>query len=156
MKKLFVLIWIAVLAPGPVLGDVFEFSEYGERSIWLLLDDDRETDSEPYPWGITAACDGKGGHEFSIALHGILSSEPGPVEMEYSIGGGAPVITRGFALDSILTGLSETLGAELTEAVASGERIVLSVPHDSALLSSSFEEYAHDRERVEFVSNGCR
>ncbi len=154
MKKL--LIWIAVLAPSPVVGDVFEFSEYGGRSAWLLLDDDRETDADPYPWGITAACDGNGGHEFSIALHGIVSSGPGPVEMEYSIGGGEPVVTRGFALDSILTGISEALGAELTEAVASGERIVLSVPHDSALLTSSFEEYAHDRERVEFVSNGCR
>jgi len=150
------LIWIAVLAPGPVLSDVFEFSEYGGRSGWLLLDDDRETDVGPYPWGITAACDGNGGREFSIALHGFASPEPGPVEMEYSIGGGEPVATRGFALDSILTGLSESLGTELTEAVASGQRIVLSVSHDSGLLTSSFEEYAHDRERVEFVSNGCR
>jgi len=162
MKKLLIAISLATLAPTVTHGDIFEFTEHAGgssstgKSEWFLLDDDRDTTTDPYPWGITAICDGKGGHEFSIALHGILSPRPKSVELVYAIGHGEPVATRGFALDSILTGLSGTLATDVAAAVASGQRILLSVTGDSVVWSSSFEGYATDPDKVAFVSGGCR
>ncbi len=162
MKKLHIAIWLAAFAPGVAYSDIFEFSEHGSehsgagKSEWLLLDDDREASTDPYPWGITAICDGNGGHEISIALQGTVTSRPQPVGVEYTIGDGEPVAAQGFAFDSILTGLSKTLGSELAEAIASGQNILLSVVSDSGNWPTSFEGYTPDPSKVEFVSNGCR
>lgn len=162
MKKLLISIWLAVLAPCMAYGDIFEFSEYGGgrsgagKSEWLLLDDDRDPTTDPYPWGMTATCDGKGSYEFAIALHGIVSGRPRAVDVEYKVGDGETVATQGFALDSILTGLSKSLGTDLSEAVSLGLTIVLGVTGESATWSTTFEGYDPDPDRVEFVSGGCR
>ncbi len=162
MKILFTAISLAALVPGVGHSDIFEFHEHegsssgAGKSEWLLLDDDREATADPYPWGITAICDGKGGYEFSIALHGIVSERPRAVELTYRVGEGEPIVTQGFALDSLLTGLAESFGTEVTKAVASGQRIILNVVSDSGTWSSDFEGYEPDPDRVAFVSNGCQ
>ena len=162
MKKLLIAIWPAMLAPAVAYGDIFEFSEHGNglsstgKSEWLLLDDERSASADPYPWGITAICDGNGGFELSIALHGIVASRPKPVKIEYTIGDRAPVAARAFALDSILTGLSGSLEAELVEAIASGQSVLLSINGESGNWTTDFEGYEPGPNKVEFVSNGCR
>lgn len=162
MKKLFIGIWIATLASGVAHGDIFRFSEFnGESSAagqaeWLLLDDDRDPTADPFPWGISAVCSGNGSYELSVALHGIVSRQPQRVAVTYAIGDAEPVATRGFALDSILTGFSESLMADLAEATALGQKIVLGVTGESAMWSTEFEGYDPDPDKVEFVTNGCR
>ncbi len=162
MKKLLIAIWLTAFVPGVAHSDIFGFNEHGSglsgagKSEWLLLDDDREASSDPYPWGITAICDGNGGYEISIALHGIVSSRPQPVGVEYAIGDEEPAAAQGFAFDSILTGLSTTLESALAQAIASGQDILLRVVSDSGKWSTSFEGYVTDPSKVEFVSNGCQ
>ncbi len=162
MMKLFFAISLVAMVPHMSHSDIFGYNEYGEgnsgsvKSEWLLLDDDRDVTSDPYPWGMTATCDGNGGYEFTFALHGILTQPPGTVSVTYTIGDGEPVMTHGFALDSIITGLPDSLGTAMTKAVSTGQRIDLGVTGESGIWSTDFEGYIPDPDKVSYVSGGCQ
>ena len=162
MRTTFIAIVLMVLAPGIGLSDTISYSGHDGspsdigRSAWFLLDDDRGTTTYPFPWGISASCNGRGRYEFSIALHGVVSTRPRYVDVTYRIGDGERVVTRSVAFDSTLTGFPDSSMTEIINAVASGQRIQLSVATASATWFSTFDEYQPDPDKVIFVLNGCR